>query len=129
MSVCCVYDLYGIYSIHVTVDEKITFSARRDGGVEQLEVKGTMMVLATQPESARVSLALAKNSGKNVTYQTHPNVDKKAFRGDVIQLKNTDKPFPLNSAVGVLKWRFASSDESDAPLQRECAHGRLHWRL
>lgn len=145
----------------MTIDEKITFAARRDGGVENLEVKGTMMVLATQPESARVALNLSKNSSKNITYQAragtgrhavfalgcgryppcqpvvhrtstrvtnvqpyekyqvHPNVDKKAFKDDIIQLKNTDKPFPLNSAVGVLKWRFASTEESDAPLQRK----------
>ncbi len=33
-----------------------------------------------------------------------------------IGLKNPGKPFPLNTDVGVLKWRFQTTDESNIPL-------------
>lgn len=50
-------------------------------------------------------------------FQTHPNVDKKLFTSEaIIGLKNPDKSFPLNSDVGVLKWRLQTTDESLIPL-------------
>lgn len=49
--------------------------------------------------------------------QTHPNVDKKLFTAEsLIGLKNPEKSFPLNSDVGVLKWRLQTTDESLIPL-------------
>jgi hypothetical protein len=49
--------------------------------------------------------------------QTHPNVDKKVYQAsNVVQLKNADKPFPLNQDVGVLKWRLQTQDEALIPL-------------
>ncbi len=44
-------------------------------------------------------------------------MDKKLFQSDtVIALKNPEKPFPIGSEVGVLKWRYQSTDESSVPL-------------
>jgi hypothetical protein len=49
--------------------------------------------------------------------QTHPNIDKDLFRTkSQIGLKNPAKPFPLNTDVGVLKWRYTTQDESAIPL-------------
>jgi hypothetical protein len=33
-----------------------------------------------------------------------------------IALKNPAKPFPTNTDVGVLKWRFTTQDEAFIPL-------------
>lgn len=53
-------------------------------------------------------------------FQTHPHVDKKLFNTEsLIALKNQDKSFPLNSDLGVLKWRLQSTDESLIPLTSE----------
>ena len=42
-----------------------------------------------------------------IQLQTHPNIDKELLRAkNQIGLKNPAKPFPLNTDVGVLKWRF-----------------------
>ena len=50
-------------------------------------------------------------------FQTHPNVDKELFKmKSQIGLKNPSKPFPLGTDVGVLKWRYQSTDESALPL-------------
>ena len=52
--------------------------------------------------------------------QTHPNIDKKLFSQEsVIGLKQPNKPFPLNSDIGVLKWRLQSTDEALMPLSSE----------
>jgi coatomer subunit delta len=34
----------------------------------------------------------------------------------VIGLKNADRPFPANQEVGVLKWRYTSTDPKEIPL-------------
>lgn len=31
-------------------------------------------------------------------------------------MKNSDRPFPVNQAVGVLKWRYTSNDSKEIPL-------------
>ncbi len=34
----------------------------------------------------------------------------------MIGLKNSDRPFPANQEVGVLKWRYTSTDSKEIPL-------------
>jgi hypothetical protein len=34
----------------------------------------------------------------------------------IIGLKNSDRPFPANQEVGVLKWRYSSTDSNELPL-------------
>lgn len=47
-------------------------------------------------------------------------MDKELFRTKQhIALKNATKPFPLNTDVGVLKWRFQTQDENLIPLNSD----------
>lgn len=42
-------------------------------------------------------------------FKTHPNINKNAFiNQNKITLKDLDKPFPLDTALGVLKWKWTS---------------------
>ncbi len=42
---------------------------------------------------------------------------KKLFTNEsLIGLKNADRPFPANQEVGVLKWRYTSTDSKEIPL-------------
>jgi hypothetical protein len=34
----------------------------------------------------------------------------------IIGLKNSDRPFPTNQEIGVLKWRYNSTDSNEIPL-------------
>eukprot|EP00045_Choanoeca_perplexa_P014442 m.169987 g.169987 ORF g.169987 m.169987 type:complete len:511 (+) comp16678_c0_seq1:29-1561(+) len=107
--------------IHVKVDEKITLEANRDGGLEHMEVKGTMFVSVSNEAKAMIQLHTTRDAGKNASFQTHPNMDKKAFNNDgVIKLKNASRPFPIDSEVGVVKWRYQTTDESAIPLTVNC---------
>ena len=50
---------------------------------------------------------LIAGAKKGIQLQTHPNIDKELLKvKNQIGLKNPAKPFPLNTDVGVLKWRF-----------------------
>ena len=58
---------------------------------------------------------------QGIQTQTHPNIDKELLRSrSQIGLKNPAKPFPMNTDVGVLKWRFQTTDEDAIPLSINC---------
>jgi len=58
-------------------------------------------------------------------FKTHPNIDKQLFANESsLGLRDPTRPFPVGSAVGVLKWRLASSDEALLPLLINAWHGR-----
>ncbi|KAI1893472.1 hypothetical protein AGOR_G00124080 [Albula goreensis] len=108
-------------SVHMKVEEKISLTCGRDGGLQNMEVLGMITLRVSDDQVGRVRLHLNNNDRKGVQLQTHPNVDKKLFSTDsLLGLKNPEKSFPLNSDVGVLKWRLQTTDESFIPLTINC---------
>jgi len=107
--------------VHVSIEEKMTLSAGRDGGLTNMEVMGMMTLHIRDEQMAKVRLKIQGTDNKNIQMQTHPNIDKELFKSrGLIGLKNPAKPFPLNTGVGVLKWRFQTSDETNIPLSINC---------
>ena len=107
--------------VHVAVEEKVILTAGRDGGLQNMEILGLMTLRIADEACGRVKLQLQSTQNKNIQLQTHPNIDKDLFRSkNVIGLKNPAKPFPLNTGVGVLKWRFQTTEESEMPLSINC---------
>lgn len=164
-------------SVHLRVEEKISLTCGRDGGLQNMEVLGIITLKVTDEKNGRISILLnnndkkgaqlqvcarhniscqglsmyfegkvvdsliflEKNTSPSVTFrlpknlclarvthivsfilQTHPHVDKKLFTNEsLIGLKNQDKSFPLNTDLGVLKWRIQSTDEALIPLTSE----------
>lgn len=107
--------------VNVEIEEKMNMTAGRDGGLQNLEISGLMTLRVSDENCGRIKLKLQSTNNKNIQLQTHPNIDKELFRTkNVIGLKNPAKPFPLNSGVGVLKWRFQTQDESEVPLSINC---------
>ena len=108
-------------AVHVTLEEKILLSAGRDGGLQGMEVLGLLTLRVSEENVGRVKLFLQNTDNKAIQLQTHPNIDKDLFRSKcIIGLKNPAKPFPLNTGVGVLKWRLQTTDESCIPLSINC---------
>ncbi|XP_062340904.1 archain 1a [Osmerus eperlanus] len=108
-------------SVHLRVEEKISLTCGRDGGLQNMEVLGIITLRVSDEKSGRVRLNINNGDKKGVQLQTHPNVDKKLFTSEsVIGLKNPDKSFPINNDVGVLKWRLQTTDESLIPLTINC---------
>jgi len=107
--------------VHVSLEEKLLLTAGRDGGLQAMEVLGLMTLRVSDESVGRIRLELQNTTNKAIQLQTHPNIDKELFRSKcVIGLKNPAKPFPLNTGVGVLKWRFNTTEETDIPLNINC---------
>lgn len=108
-------------AVHLRQEEKILLTAGREGGLQNLEVHGTISLKVSNEKYGRIKIALKNEDDKGAQMQTHPNVDKKLFQtSSIICLKNPDKPFPLNTDVGVLKYRFQTQDEAYMPLSINC---------
>ncbi|XP_780010.1 coatomer subunit delta [Strongylocentrotus purpuratus] len=107
--------------IHLRVEEKMTVSTGRDGGLQALDVHGMITLRITDQKYGKIKIGIVNNDDKGAQLQTHPNVDKKLFASQsCIGMKNPDRPFPVNNDVGVLKWRFQSTDETLIPLLINC---------
>ena len=107
--------------VHATLEEKILLSAGRDGGLQSMEILGLLTLRVAEESFGRVKLFLQNTNNKAIQLQTHPQIDKDLFRTrSIIGLKNPTKPFPLNTGVGVLKWRLQTTDESSIPLSINC---------
>ncbi|KAL7744089.1 hypothetical protein ACLKA6_009075 [Drosophila palustris] len=108
-------------SVHLKMEDKLVVRLGRDGGVQQFELAGLLTLRITDENLGRIKVKLANNDTQGIQMQTHPNVDKELFKTRaMIGLKNPAKPFPLNTDVGVLKWRFITQDESAIPLTINC---------
>nr|XP_005988203.1 PREDICTED: coatomer subunit delta [Latimeria chalumnae] len=110
-----------VESVHMKIEEKISLTCGRDGGLQNMEVHGIIMLRISDEKYGRVRVQVENEDKKGVQLQTHPNVDKKLFTTEsLIGLKNPEKSFPLNNDVGVLKWRLQSTDEALIPLTINC---------
>ncbi|XP_063441763.1 coatomer subunit delta-like [Mytilus trossulus] len=107
--------------VHIVMEEKVSLTAGRDGGLQSMEILGMVKVKVNDEQYGRIKVQMINNDKKGTQLQTHPNVDKKRFSTTSnIQLKNPEKPFPLHQDVGVLKWRYTTQDESNMPLSINC---------
>ena len=68
----------------------------------------------------RADVIIQERECCDFSFQTHPNIDKKLFsQNSVIALKQGGKGFPMNSEIGILKWRLQTKDENMIPLTSE----------
>ncbi|KAJ2413821.1 coatomer subunit delta, partial [Coemansia sp. IMI 209128] len=108
-------------AVHVQIEEHITAIVNRDGGLEQMEVKGDLSLIVTDEACSVVQVGVTTNDSHNAQIKTHPKIDKKKFQSDsVISLKDASGSFPLSQPIGVLKWRIVSTNEDDIPLTINC---------
>lgn len=108
-------------SVHAKLEEKMSVVARRDGGLENMELLGMLTLRISDEAFGKIKLQIKNPSNNLVQLQTHPNIDKELLKTKTqIALKNPSKPFPLNTDVGVLKWRLQTTDESNIPLSINC---------
>lgn len=106
--------------MHLRQEEKLNVRVGRDGGVQHFELHGLVTLNISDEKSGRIRVQLDNNDTRGVQLQTHPNVDKDLFRTHgQIGLKIPSRPFPLNTDVGVLKWRLQSQDEAALPISSE----------
>lgn len=117
LRICCLIFHPYYSSIHLRVEDKLTVRIGRDGGLQTFELSGLLTLRVADEKFGRIKIYLENNDQRGIQLQTHPNIDKELFRTkNQIGLKNPAKPFPMNTDVGVLKWRFQTQDETAVPL-------------
>jgi hypothetical protein len=110
--------------VHLVVRESLSLALNRDGGIDNLSLKGDLDLRISDPQFSTILVKLpppASAGGKNdLQFKTHPNVDKAVWaqRGE-IKLKEGKKGFPVGQGLGVLKWRMTGTDESVVPISSE----------
>lgn len=99
------------------MEDKLSVRIGRDGGLQAFELSGLLTLRISDENFGKIRVHLENKDERGIQLQTHPNVDKELFKtSGQIGLKNPAKPFPLNTDVGVLKWRYQTQDESSIPL-------------
>ena len=110
--------------VTLVLEEKITASLNRDGGVDSCDVKGTLTYTANTEQGKFATVGINKSvlSAKctsNWNLSTHPKVNKSTYeRQGILALKDTKKGFPLDRPVGVFRWTYSSPDA--APITINC---------
>ncbi|XP_076064559.1 coatomer subunit delta [Oratosquilla oratoria] len=107
--------------VHVVLSEDIVVRAGRDGGLHNMEVQGILKLRISDPEHGMIRIQVENQDTRPIQLQTHPNVDRELWRScSQIGMKMANKPFPPNTDVGVLKWRFQTSDDTFIPISINC---------
>lgn len=107
--------------ITISVEEKLVALWKRDGGLENLEIQGTMALTVLKEEDAYIRVHIEGGSDRSFQFKTHPNIDKALYsRSNILGLKDPSRPFPTGSPLGILKWRMQSKDEAIVPLSINC---------
>ncbi|KAK0187174.1 hypothetical protein F5146DRAFT_765667 [Armillaria mellea] len=113
-------------SVHIVIKEQISLSLHRDGGVQSMELKGDMNLQISDVEFSHIKILLSNPptdfGGHHLQFKHHPNVLKfsPGQQERVVALKDSNRAFPLHQSIGVLKWRYAGTDESNVPLSINC---------
>ncbi|EKM61765.1 uncharacterized protein PHACADRAFT_248603 [Phanerochaete carnosa HHB-10118-sp] len=111
-------------SVHVVTRENLSLELVREGGLNNLELKGDMNLQISDAALAKLRLTLAEPAtafGPELQYKQHPYIGKFAANKErVIALKDSSRSFPVGQSLAVLKWRYAGKDESYVPLSINC---------
>ena len=74
------------------MDEKISLTCGKDGGVQNLEVLGVLSVRVASEDDGRIRIAINNNDSRSLQIQTNPNVDKNLFKNNsLIGLRDSTK--------------------------------------
>lgn len=107
--------------LHLRQEEKIIASIHREGDVDEFEIRGLLVLHVTSEEVAQIQVCVANTDDRGVQIQTHPKIDKAVFaEHGLVGMKKAGEPFPLNTNVGILKWRLQCGDGADLPLIINC---------
>jgi hypothetical protein len=99
--------LVPVENVVIEVEEKLIVTLKKDGGMESMEIQGTMALEVASEDAAFIRLHIAGGANKGFQFKTHPNIDKALHsRENTLGLKDPNRPFPTGSPLGVLKWRM-----------------------
>lgn len=108
--------------VHIKIDEKISATLHKDGGLENLDVRGDMSVTVADAELANIQVRL-RNYNQDFTFKTHTKIDKNKFLSDRLLALKDDKPFPTLQQVEIVRWRLQDK-RIKTPITLTCWPGQ-----
>ncbi|KAI4365000.1 hypothetical protein MLD38_021026 [Melastoma candidum] len=112
--------------VTLIVEEKINVTLKRDGGLSNFDVQGTLSLQILNQDDGFIRVQIENGGNPAILFKTHPNINKELFSNEnILGLKDANRPFPTGSGgdaagVGLLRWRMQSTDESMVPLTINC---------
>ncbi|KAK9068444.1 hypothetical protein SSX86_012558 [Deinandra increscens subsp. villosa] len=110
--------------ITLTTEEKLNVTLKRDGGVSNFDVQGTLSLQVLNQDDGFIQVQIESGGKPEIKFKTHPNINKELFSHEnILGSKDPNRPFPAGQSgdgLGLLKWRLQSKDESDVPLTINC---------
>ncbi|KAM1463301.1 hypothetical protein ACFX1Q_047315 [Malus domestica] len=112
--------------VTLNVEEKLNVTLKRDGGLSNFDVQGTLSLQILNQEDAYIQVQIETGGNPGILFKTHPNMNKELFsNNNILGLKDTSRSFPTGQTgdaggVGLLRWRMQTSDESMVPLTINC---------
>ncbi|KAI0529192.1 hypothetical protein KFK09_001739 [Dendrobium nobile] len=108
--------------ITLAIEERLNIIIKRDGGVSNFDVQGTLSLHILNQEDGLIQFQIENKEIPGLSFKTHPNINKELFNNNhVIGLKDPNRPFPTGqNDVSLMKWRIHGMDESSVPLTVNC---------
>ncbi|XP_006654249.1 coatomer subunit delta-1-like [Oryza brachyantha] len=108
--------------VTVTIEEKLNVTVKRDGGVNNFDVQGTLALQVLNDADGFIQLQIENQDIPGLSFKTHPNINKDLFNSQqVVGAKDPNRPFPSGqNETPLVKWRIQGMDESSLPLSVNC---------
>ncbi|BAS93288.1 Os05g0311000 [Oryza sativa Japonica Group] len=108
--------------VTVTIEEKLNVTVKRDGGVNNFDVQGTLALQVLNDTDGFIQLQIENQDVPGLSFKTHPNINKDLFNSQqVVGAKDPNRPFPSGqNETPLVKWRIHGMDESSLPLSVNC---------
>ncbi|CAN6326091.1 unnamed protein product [Urochloa humidicola] len=108
--------------VTVTIEEKLNVVVKRDGGINNFDVQGTLALQVLNDTDGFIQLQIESQDIAGLSFKTHPNINKELFNSQqILGAKDPNRPFPSGqNETPLVKWRIQGMDESSLPLSVNC---------
>ncbi|GJN07489.1 hypothetical protein PR202_ga25325 [Eleusine coracana subsp. coracana] len=108
--------------VTVTIEEKLNVVVKKDGGINNFDVQGTLALQVLNDADGFIQLQIENQDIPGLSFKTHPNINKELFNSQqILGAKDPNRPFPSGqNETPLVKWRIQGMDESSLPLSVNC---------
>ncbi|GJM92652.1 hypothetical protein PR202_ga09141 [Eleusine coracana subsp. coracana] len=108
--------------ISVTIEEKLNVTIKRDDGVNNFDIQGTLALQVLNDANGFIQLQIENQNLPGLSFKTHPNIDKEIFNSQkIVGAKDPNRPFPSGqNETPLVKWRIQELNEASLPLAVNC---------
>jgi hypothetical protein len=107
--------------VKVDIEEKFTAEMQVEGGLNgEVSVNGQFQVTVFDgPKADLVCFKLAPQD-QTFKYKVHPNLNKASHGNNILEVRDPQRAFRVNTPAPLVKWNFKSSDDACLPVSLSC---------